>query len=351
MRNSFSAKRGTVSEYKRYSNQILLDTYDIIIASKEAVATQALLCLQTNEYYYHLEYTQQIITNFLFFGDYDYLDAYLEWRYRLYEARGIELEFLILESEELQKTTLHYIRAPFSQDIVGLHAYIAKFYGDMIGDTSQRASRQIEPQTQKLYLISLEGDVEEFVEVLRENAPTLEAFCDFFTSQVSKVLALIGTEWQNSVITVAQEHRATALIRDAVYAHLERFASKEPRGQKFFIGSVAGEQHSFGLELTSKILHHLGYEVATLGSKFSKEEVVSALYEFEPQHLLFVLTLPTSLMSVAELIAQIRTEDLPTRPKCYVAGQALSTLSNAYASLECDYYFADFIDFYRKFSS
>jgi len=161
---------------------------------------------------------------------------------------------------------------------------------------------------------------------------------------------LEGMKWQKSLITVAQEHRSTALIRDAVYAHLETFPSQESRAEKFFISSVAGEQHSFGLELTSKILHLLGYEVATLGSKFSKEEVVSALYEFGPHHLLFVLTLPTSLIHVAELIAQIHTEDLPTRPKSYVAGGALGTLSNPYASLECDYYFADFTDFYRKFS-
>lgn len=90
--------------------------------------------------------------------------------------------------------------------------------------------------------------------------------------------------------------------------------------------------------------------MATLGSKFSKEEVVSALYEFGPKHMLFIATLPTSLMSVAELIAQIQKENLGVSPKCYVAGQAVRALNNPYTSLECDYYFEDFMHFYQKFS-
>ncbi len=350
MHNSFPVQPQTLLEYKRYSDQVLLDMSEIMSDSKNPLVKETLLSLHRNEYYYHLEYYQKIIINFLFFRDYHYLNTYLRWRKGLYSGRGIDEKFLIFENEELLRTTLYYIKKPLSQDMTKLHGYVTAFYNEMFLEESDEEQQPIEPEVKKLYTNSLEGESEAFREALRKNAPTLEAFCDFFTSKISKVLTHIGTEWQKSLITVAQEHRSTALIRDAVYAHLETFPSQESRAEKFFISSVAGEQHSFGLELTSKILHLLGYEVATLGSKFSKEEVVSALYEFGPHHLLFVLTLPTSLIHVAELIAQIHTEDLPTRPKSYVAGGALGTLSNPYASLECDYYFADFTDFYRKFS-
>jgi len=345
MQNRFEAEMQTLQRYKRYKEQILLDMIEAVSESKEDVLQDALAILHKNEYYYHCEDFQKIIIGFLYFQDFYYLEHYLEWRCGVYMTRKIEIDFLILENELLLKRTLFYLQTPFTHKLKKLHEHISAFYAQMRRKLPETQRVGVDGQTQLLYALALEGKRDQFAALLLQNASTLEAFCLFFTQTLSKVLAHIGKEWQHNAISVAQEHRASAAIREEVFALLKNYPLCPPKNEKVFVSSVGGEAHTFGIDLSSEILRHLGYEVAVLGSKFSNDEIVNALYEFEPKYLLLILTLPSSLVDLAQLLEKINRENLPTRPECYVAGHALTTLSNPYSSLECDYYFTDFVDF------
>jgi len=350
MQNNRETNKKLLELYKRYRDEILFEIDEQMGNSELEMVEESLLTLHRNEYHYHLEYFQKILINFLYFNDFSYLDAYLRWRYEVYKTRKIPLAFLLYENERLLQSTRVFIKPPFSYKMEKYHEYIEQFYISLEEKSPLREVKLQDAEIERLYGDALEGRRVAFAHVMQEAAPSLEAFCEFFTSKISAVLAHIGHEWQRNNITVAQEHRATALIRDAVYEQLESYPRQEPRNEKVLLSLIAGEEHIFSLELTKRILHSLGYEVAVMGGKFSYQDTLNILFDFAPKHIVLITTLPTSLMSLAELLEKIHKEDLELRPKCYVAGAAIGSLSNPYSSLECDYYFVDFVDFYKRFA-
>lgn len=336
--------------YSRYVDQILFDANEEISNSKEQSIQEGLLMLERNEYRYHLEDFLKIVINFLYFRDQEYLEVYLRWRYSYYLSHNIERAFLSIENALVQKIAQHYIKGSFAREVVKVHGHIAALYDLMSQEFVVSSTPMQNSDILRLYTLLLEGERDAFEIEIAQNSPTLKSFCSYFTDTISGVLSRIGEQWELGFITVAHEHRMSAIIKDVVLTQLESFKSTSRKRGKFFLSSVEGEEHTFGMEITAKILHHLGYEVVVLGSKFSLKEILSALYEFRAEHILFITTLPTNLMSVAKSIEEIRREPLPVHPKCYAAGGALRALSDPYDALDCDYFFETFIDFYERFA-
>ena len=108
-------------EYERYKHQILFDAHEKIIESYDHIINDTLIILEKNEYYYHLEYNQQIMYNFFHNNDYSYLHNYLIWRYRLYYTRGIDLQFLKLENKNIKRTVFIARELCYSQKIITDH--------------------------------------------------------------------------------------------------------------------------------------------------------------------------------------------------------------------------------------
>ena len=335
--------------YSRYVEQILIDVNDEIVHSKEKSFVDALLRLQRNEYSYHLEGFLQTIVNFLYFKDEAYLQSYLCWRYSFYRSYKISSEFLYQENALIQKITKLYVQLPFLRELETIHSYISDFYTLLGSDNSWKKREPLSKEAQKVYELLLAGDSDAFEMEIVEHIDGLESFCHYFTTTLSAVLRHIGEEWKYGAIKVAQEHRMSALIKDLLLKHMQGLERKPARVERFFLSCVSGEDHTLGLEISRKILEHLGYEVVVLGSKFVEQDLINALYEFQPDYILFIATLPTNLIQLAHNIKSIQRATLPKHPRCYVAGAAIKTLTNAQLSLECDGVFDTFVSFYDSF--
>jgi len=336
--------------YSRYVEEILLDVYEEIISAKEPILKESLLMLERNSYRYHLEEFLKIVINFLYFKDEKYLKAYINWRYRLYKSRDIHKKFLYKENALLEKIASHYIKDALNIEITKLHDYIAMLYDEAQDENSEYLAHKIPEYTLSLYTLLLQGEVDALESEIIKNTPTLQSFCQYFTKNISGVLFYIGEQWTLGGISVAQEHRMSALLKEILLKTLKNYEPISMKKEKFALSTIQSETHTLGREITVQILEKLGYEVVVLGSELSLKDICNTLYEFRIHHILFIATLPTNLLNVAQYIQVTHKEPLLENVQYYAAGGALKTLTNPCESLECDLFFESFEDLYEKFA-
>ncbi len=105
----------------------------------------------------------------------------------------------------------------------------------------------------------------------------------------------LGRLWEEGVITVADEHLATALthrvlaaLRPGVMTGEERSAGR-PRAM---LAAVQGEQHALGLRMAADLLEDAGYEAIYLGADVPTEALMRAIASFSPDLLGLSATMP-----------------------------------------------------------
>lgn len=112
----------------------------------------------------------------------------------------------------------------------------------------------------------------------------------------------IGRLWQENVISVAQEHLATAISQLALaqlYQHLPRGAGN---GRRVLVACVEGEQHDLGARMTADHLEMAGFDVRLLGANVPAASL-GLMVRRDPPHLVALsATMPRHLPRVVEAI-------------------------------------------------
>jgi excisionase family DNA binding protein len=89
-------------------------------------------------------------------------------------------------------------------------------------------------------------------------------------------LVSIGTRWERGRLSVADEHRATAVAQRLVGRLGPRFARRGRKRGTVVLGAVAGETHAIPGAILADLLRGLGFEVVDLGADTPAESFVEA---------------------------------------------------------------------------
>ncbi|NTX05637.1 cobalamin B12-binding domain-containing protein [Myxococcus sp. CA040A] len=123
----------------------------------------------------------------------------------------------------------------------------------------------------------------------------------------------IGRLWQENVISVAQEHLATAISQLAL-AHLYRHLPRDPpNGKLVMMSCVEGELHEMGARMASDFLEMAGFEVRFLGASVPPEHLARLLREVKPDLLALSVTMSYHLPALRRAVEHAR-EALPDVP-------------------------------------
>lgn len=106
----------------------------------------------------------------------------------------------------------------------------------------------------------------------------------FIDHVLAPMLARIGERWRAGKLRPAQEHVATAVVKQTLGWLLER-ARTTVKGRKLVIGMLAGEQHGLGGLLAATSAALAGWDVLFLGEDLPPEEI-SAAVEAMPAEIL-----------------------------------------------------------------
>lgn len=130
----------------------------------------------------------------------------------------------------------------------------------------------------------------------------------------------IGRLWEQNLISIAQEHMATA-ISNVALAHLYDHASRAPAtGKRVTIACVEGEQHDFPARLLADALDLGGFAVSYLGANVPLTSLLSLLVNEPPDVLALSATMTFNVPSLRQTVAEVRR--LPEPPPIMVGGGA-----------------------------
>lgn len=112
----------------------------------------------------------------------------------------------------------------------------------------------------------------------------------------------IGELWELKEISVAEEHMATAITRQAL-AHLyEGVIPTLLKDERVMVACVEGEMHDVPARMVADVLELTGYDVRYLGANVPAQSLPSMLGQFRPDVLALSVTVEPNLRNLVTTI-------------------------------------------------
>lgn len=133
-------------------------------------------------------------------------------------------------------------------------------------------------------------------------------------------LGEVGSRWQRGVVSVAQEHLATAIVTSIMATLASRLEEPPAIQRRAMLACTEGELHDVGLRMIGDFLEADGWEVLYLGVLTPADEFEGLVVSMKPDVIGLSTTLTTHLATAAALISRIRR--LAEPPLIIVGGRA-----------------------------
>ncbi len=134
----------------------------------------------------------------------------------------------------------------------------------------------------------------------------------------------IGELWQRQLLTVAQEHLATAVSHHVLGRLYPGLLGQAPRrGESVIVASVQGEGHVLGLRMAADVFDGAGFKVRFLGADVPEESLLALVAEHQPAIVALGVTLPASAPWLIRSLRELRDRGPDLR--LIVGGQGVPT--------------------------
>jgi excisionase family DNA binding protein len=130
---------------------------------------------------------------------------------------------------------------------------------------------------------------------------------EVLTRVLAPALRSIGERWAAGELSIADEHRASAVAQRLIARMGPQFARRGRRRAAVVLGSVQGDRHSLPTAILSDLLRGEGLEVVDLGADCPAASFVDAARAAgRPCAVGVCVTAPEALEHTAELIGEVR---------------------------------------------
>lgn len=138
----------------------------------------------------------------------------------------------------------------------------------------------------------------------------------------------IGQGWHDGDITIADEHRATAVAYKLVGRLGNRFARRGRRRGRIVIGTPPGERHGLSIAIVADLLRGEGWEVLDLGPDIPIDEFVTAVAKAEPVSAVAIgITNAAVIESARALVTSLRAS---SAAPIIIGGTAINQVTAAH---------------------
>jgi methanogenic corrinoid protein MtbC1 len=167
----------------------------------------------------------------------------------------------------------------------------------------------------------LAGDRREAVRLLMEEGIGRgNSVLDLHLRVIQQAQREIGRLWEESSISVAQEHQATAVSQLALSHLYQQSIRRPPVGKSVLVACVEGELHDVGARICADVLDLHGFDVRFLGANVPTECLISFAEHTHPSLVALSVTLPTHLPTARAAVEALQGR---TRVPIAVGGRAL----------------------------
>lgn len=142
---------------------------------------------------------------------------------------------------------------------------------------------------------------------------------------IAPAMRWIGELWESDVISVADEHLATATTHHLLAKfHPALFPSPSRAGSATaLVACVEGERHALGASMVADVLRSEGWRVLELGADVPTDSLTSALARHTPD--LVALSAPTASSIPALEVALEHVSEICPRARVLLGGHGVPT--------------------------
>lgn len=259
-------------------------------------------------------------------NDYELMARIATWAYRAYQGRGVSAEYFPIHVDAWRRVLPERLEAEHAQALLPAYDWLFAHHEDL------KAASLIETPTPSFDTVDwrlffghvLAGRAWEALIVAREQIRDLDDHKQFLLQVAQPAMYEIGRLWEQGRISVAQEHLASAVVRQvlaALYADIPLPASESPR---VMVVCAPGEQHDLAGRLLSDYLELEGLNIRFVGASLPIADILAGLREFEARVLMLSVTMPFNLVDAGEVLKALRRDKALADVRVLVGGQAFS---------------------------
>jgi methanogenic corrinoid protein MtbC1 len=207
-------------------------------------------------------------------------EDYVRWASEVLSARGIEPHYLV---ESLQEVGNACQTALTAQE----HEHVESFIragAAIVEKLPARAEGGMKERTGELTLVCrlftraiLQGQRKAaaglVMEEIEKGAPLLDIYLDVLEAAQVEV----GRLWETNVISVAEEHMATAITQYVIAQIYPRIKREDAIKGRVIITGVEGELHQIGPNIVADVLEASGWDVRFLGTNMPHPGILRAI--------------------------------------------------------------------------
>ena len=233
--------------------------------------------------------------------------GYTRWVVRVLAARGIAASFLAENLQEIWETLEP--RLSDEQKVVVRSLVAAGCAAAAEGPEvvfAIGADTQLSDARSAYVVAVLNGDRRAAANIVLDAIRASRSVGDVYVEIFQEAQYEIGRMWERNVISVAQEHMATAttqFVMGQAYSHLPVV---EPHRGRMVLTGVEGEFHQVGANMVADVLESEGWDVKFLGTNMPHKGIYDALEQHQVGVLGISATMLFNLPKVRDLIAGVR---------------------------------------------
>lgn len=330
----------TLQEFIKNSQQIFLEINDSLEHSSDICILDTFKILSNDEIFYHLQYHQKIIINFLYIQQIEVLNDFFISSYRVFLSKGVQIDFFLLLYTCVKNSANKYL---FSADMIvieRIYNYLESNHKVFIKYAQEKKNIKLDMDIEKLYNYALKGDFEDGIILCESYCVNIDNFNHFFATKISILMNYVGYQWELGEITFAVEHKITSYIDNILDYFFNKLQTSEIANSKtILITNAPNEEHTLGVKLISKSLIKIGHNVLRIDSNATIEQLFEMIERVKPDYVAFSVTLVSNIYKLTTAINKLQLESKSF--KIIIGGKAFEHIPDPVKTTNADLFFSD----------
>lgn len=270
------------------------------------------------------------LVNATAFGSPALFTDYALWTRRVLASRGVQPADLTANLDCLADAIAGLIPKPSAEAILPILSAARAALDDApaLPDPDESVGADaLDGLARRYFLSAMEGRTDQAIALVKRTFAQGRGLQEVCEGVITPVQHEVGRLWELNRITVAEEHRCSAITHLAVaqlYPRIVSLRKQHRNGRSLVAASVGGDLHDLGLRMVCDRFGAAGWMTTYLGASVPVAGIVSLAAESRPDLLLLSVSMAMHLRSARTILRAIRahpdTRDLPV----LVGGQALA---------------------------
>jgi MerR family transcriptional regulator, light-induced transcriptional regulator len=201
--------------------------------------------------------------------------------------------------------------------------------------------------------VLLAGNVLATASILQSKGLTAEALAEICDTVIVPSFTSVGLKWERGELSVADEHRASATLMDALSQTLARIPPPAADAPVAALACIGDEQHDMGLRMVRLVLHTIGFATVLLGGTVPVLDLSALVSRSSPPPLILALS-ASPRASASDLKGHLAVLSSATRTlgvSLVTGGRGFATLRETQGNTKHFDALADFVPFAKTLLS